>query len=70
MSNKWLSSGRYGLTHGVFKRLWGPTEQLSEVIVPKVSRRPPSPGGGGDKYIMTELQEPLFTEAGEEVFVE
>ena len=37
MANKWLSSGRYSLTKGLFKRLWKKREFLSDVIFEKVN---------------------------------
>jgi len=37
MANKWLSSGRYSLTKGFFKRLWKKREVLSDFTFKKVN---------------------------------
>lgn len=69
MSNNWLSSGRYNITQGVYKRLWGPTQPLSEVIVQSIVRKRTIPGGG-EEYILTELGENILTEADEEMILD
>lgn len=64
MSKKWLSSGRYKLTRGVFKRLWVQRIPLSEVIVPSVNVEsstsvPPPPE---ESRIRAESSQDLHTE--------
>lgn len=62
-------SGRYGLTNGVYKRLWGFYMPSSAVIVPK----PPKPNSGGDvepNYIVTELDGGVITESDQDLVVE
>lgn len=62
-NRKWASSGRYGITRGVYKRLWEPKPSLSAVIVPSPVLKNPS-GGGGEFYILTESYEEMMTESG------
>lgn len=64
-NNKWMSSGRYGITRGLYKRLWTPKPNLSVVMVPPVSK--PTSGGPSETYLLAESEEELLTEDGVEL---
>lgn len=66
-SNKWLSSGRYGITRGVYKRLWTPKPHLSVVIIPSINKA--SSGRGMSEILVTESDMELSTENGVELVV-
>ncbi len=67
-NNKWLSSGRYGITRGLYKRLWEPKPSLSVVMVPPVSKTS-SGGGPSEIFLLAESEEELLTEDGVELVV-
>ena len=67
-NNKWLSSGRYGITRGLYKRLWDPKPSLSVVIVSPVSKAS-SGGGSSEIFLLAESEEMLLTESEVELMV-
>lgn len=69
MSNRWLSSGRYEITHGLFKRLWDPHAELSSTIVPSLVPRRRGGGPGEENYLASESGEEVRTEEDQRILV-
>ena len=58
MNKKWLSSGRYGITRGINKRLWEFRPSLSVVIITPIVFKKTSGG-----VLLAESQNPIKTES-------
>jgi hypothetical protein len=69
MNNKWLSSGRYGITKGLRKRLWEKKPSLSVVMVPSIVYKK-TPGPNNYEPILSESSEEIMTEDGIEILAE
>lgn len=69
MSNRWLSSGRYEITHGLFKRLWDQHDELSAAIVPSVVLKRRGVPPGGEVFLAAESGEDIWTESDQPMLV-